>query len=286
VRPAAAWLVALAALLQATPAPVAAGDDGGVAGVLPGTAGGVPGAVSPPATGTAARSSATRPASRSSGGRPPATLLLDGERTEVRWTDGDSFRVLSGPHQGRGTRLQGYNTLEAFGPVHRWGGWTREELYALARSSAGLAASREWRCTSSGEEDRYHRLLVDCPEAAETLIRRGHAMAYSLAGPAPLSLLSAQEEARRSGAGMWAKGTPDHLLASVHAAGEAGLEGEVAYDRLVDARTGEARKVVHAGRYRTCQEVCRGEGGDRSCMTYVPFEIRYRNRPACLRRPP
>jgi len=229
--------------------------------------------------GAPSRADASRPRGRDI----PTTVLLNGERTEVRWSDGDSFRVLSGRHQGRGTRLEGYNTLEAYGPVHRWGDWTPAELYALARSSAGVAGSREWRCTTTGEVDHYRRLLVDCPDAAEELIRRGHAMAYSIDGPSDARLQAAQEDARRSGAGMWAKGTPRQVVASLHSVEEAGLEGGAAYDRVVDARTGEARPQRHDERYRVCEEVCRGEGADRSCMTYVPFEIRYRKRPECLR---
>ena len=37
-------------------------------------------------------------------------------------------------------RLLGVNALETFGPVHRWGGWRREELLAIARLSARIAA--------------------------------------------------------------------------------------------------------------------------------------------------
>ena len=53
-----------------------------------------------------------------------ASIVLNGEKTEVVWTDGDSFKIKSGPHQGHGTRLQRFNTLEAYGPVHSWGQWT------------------------------------------------------------------------------------------------------------------------------------------------------------------
>ena len=48
------------------------------------------------------------------------------------------------------------------------------------------------------------------------------------------------------------------------------------------AATRGARVRHHQASYRTCQEVCVGEGPVASCMVYVPFERRYRDRPACL----
>ena len=220
------------------------------------------------------------------GGAQAATVILDGAPTRVRWTDGDSFRVLSGPHRGRRTRLQGFNALEAYGPVHRWGGWTPAELLAVARGATRAAAAGRWTCTTGAGDDRYERLLVDCPDAALALVGAGLALAYAMEGASPAALLAAQAEARRAGAGMWAKGTPARVVTSLHAAGEPGLEAGRAYDRVVDAATGEARAVRHARRYRECEEACRGEGADRTCMVYVPYERRYRDRPACLRRAP
>jgi hypothetical protein len=56
------------------------------------------------------------------------SVVLNGEMTRVVWSDGDSFRIKSGPQVNRTTRLVGYNCLEAYGPVHRWGTWTPSEL--------------------------------------------------------------------------------------------------------------------------------------------------------------
>ncbi len=211
-------------------------------------------------------------------------ILIDSEQIPVRWTDGDSFRILGGRWRGRSTRLEGYNTLEAFGPVHRWGSWTREELFAIAAASAQLAASESWACRTDGRPDRYGRLLVDCPDAARALLRVGHAMVQALGAPADPRLLEIQRTAQREGAGMWAKGVPAAIVTSVHSAGEAELGSDGAYDRIADTRTGETRTLAHARRYRTCEEVCHGEGEDRSCMVYVPYARRYRDRSACLRR--
>jgi micrococcal nuclease len=239
-----------------------------------------------PEPGGPAPGSAAPPVGRGegpAGRRPAAALWLDGERVEVRWIDGDSLRIRSGAHRGRIVRLQGYNTLESYGPVHRWGAWTPLELLAIARASTAAAAAGEWRCTTRGAEDRYQRLLLACPDAAEALARQGLAMAYAIGGPAETRTLSAQEEARRAGAGMWAKGAPGRVVTSLHSADEAeGGVGEV-YDRVLEVATGRAREVRHALRYRTCEEVCHGEGPDLTCMTYVPFASRYRDRPPCLR---
>jgi endonuclease YncB( thermonuclease family) len=213
-------------------------------------------------------------------------VLLDGERVEVRWVDGDSLRIRTGVHRGRSARVQGYNSLESYGPVHRWGSWTAEELLAIARSAKAAASAGEWRCTTQGAQDRYQRLLVDCPDAAEALVRRGLAMAYAVGRPADPRTLAAQEEARRAGAGMWAKGAPRRVLTSLHSLDEAEPGAAEVRDRVVDVPTGRAREVRHASRYGTCEERCRGEGPDRTCMTYVPFARRYRDPPACLRAAP
>lgn len=219
-------------------------------------------------------------ARRRSPGPAAATVQLDGAATEVRWTDGDTFRILSGPWRGRSARLEGYNALESYGPVHRWGGWSGAELLELARAAARLAPAQCWECTSRPEEDRYRRLLVSCPRAAAELVRRGLAMVYAVGGPADRQLLALQRAAQERRAGMWAKGVPRGIVTSVHSAAEAGAR---AYDRVVDTATGMTRERPHRRFYATCQLVCEGAGADRSCMRYVPFERRYRRRPWCLR---
>ena len=220
-------------------------------------------------------------------GRPPravhptSELLLDGVRTRVRWTDGDTFRVLEGPHRGQSTRLAGVNALETHGPVHRWGGWAPPELWAIALESATIAASAAGECTV-GPPDGYGRLLVDCPQAAAELVRRGHAMVFAVEGAADPALLALQQAAQAAGAGMWAKGVPRALVTSVHSTAEPG-RSRGAYDRVVDTRTGLARPHAHHRAYPVCAWVCVGSPEDGSCMRYVPFERRYRRRPSCLR---
>ncbi len=219
------------------------------------------------------------------GKKPGGSITLNGEATSVRWSDGDSFHILSGPHKGRGTRLTGYNSLESYGPVHRWGEWTAKELYAIAKSSAQVAAAKEWTCTTDGKVDGYQRLLIDCPLLAVEMVRQGHGLAYAVEGAkAAPAVLEAQAEAQREGRGLWKKGVVKGVVTSVHSVGEDGDEADaVAYNRVVDTRTGEALKRRHEKRYATCEEVCETTDGDTSCMTFVPFKQRYKDKPDCLR---
>ncbi len=212
-----------------------------------------------------------------------AVIELNGEKTEVRWTDGDSFKVKSGPFKGRGTRLHGYNTLEAFGPVHRWGEWTAAELFTLAKDASTVAAAKEWVCTTGGKEDRYKRLLINCPELTVHIVKEGYALAYAVDGAPGSEVLAAQKEAIASKRGIWRRGVVNGVITSVHSAGEDEDETEgAAYNRVVDTRTGLALKHKHEHRYASCEEVCETTEGTESCMVYVPFKHRYRHRPSCL----
>jgi endonuclease YncB( thermonuclease family) len=210
-----------------------------------------------------------------------SAVSLDGASRRVRWVDGDTFRILDGPQKDKAARLTGYNALESYGPVHRWGSWRPSELLAVARAATLAARAGAWSCCSAGGEDGYGRLLVSCPDAARALVGEGLAMVFAVDAPADPGLLELQRKAQAAGAGMWKKGVPPLVPSSVHSAGEQGLKGEP-YDRIVDTRSGKAEVRRHAGSYGVCQEVCVGEGPERACMTYVPFERRYRDRPPCL----
>jgi endonuclease YncB( thermonuclease family) len=213
--------------------------------------------------------------------RPASTVVLDGVATAVRWVDGDTFRILGGPHRDRSARLDGYNTLESYGPVHRFAGWDPRDLLANAKAATGAAAAGAWTCALRGGEDAYRRLLVSCPDAAAALVGEGLAMVYAVDHPADPALLAVQADAQRRGAGMWGRGVPAGIVTSVHSADER-PDGS-AYDRVVDTRTGAAAKRPHGRVYRACEEVCARTGEDVACMTYVPFERRFRHRPWCLR---
>jgi endonuclease YncB( thermonuclease family) len=209
-----------------------------------------------------------------------SAVLIDGQRAAVRWTDGDSFHVDSGPLRGRSVRLADVNALEAYGPVHRIGTLSPSALFELARASAGVAASGQWSCSSLGRRDVYGRTLVRCPEAAAALVRSGHAMVFAVEGRADEALLELQREAQAAGRGLWAGGVPPRLLSSLHSVGERGVDQRGAYDRHVDTATGAARPVRHRRTYALCQEVCL-EGPLASCLRYVPVRQRYRRWPPC-----
>ena len=215
-----------------------------------------------------------------------ARILLAGAWAEVRWTDGDTFRVLSGPHAGRAARLVGVNALESYGPVHRWGGLPGTFYLSIAKKSAAVAAAASVRCGTDGRPDGYGRLLVACPEVAEALVRAGHAMVFAVDGPPDPRLVALQRDAQQQGTGMWAGGAPPLVPTSLHSADEPDLGARGAYDRVADTRTGVTAVRPHRRVYRPCEEVCVGEGAERACMTYVPFARRYRDRPACLRGRP
>lgn len=211
-------------------------------------------------------------------------IVLNGERTEVRWTDGDSFKIKEGARKGMGTRLVGFNTLEAYGPVHQWGEWTAQELFTLAKQSSQVAATQEWDCATDGKMDGYHRLLVRCAKLAAEMARAGHGLAYAVDGEKPdPEVVAAQAEAMKAKRGIWAKGVTNGVITSLHSVGEEGSQEPEAYNRVVDTRTGAALKRKHADRYESCQNVCLETDGQTSCMIYVPFKHRYRGQPDCLK---
>ncbi|MCP4872586.1 MAG: nuclease [Proteobacteria bacterium] len=209
------------------------------------------------------------------------TILLAGTPTRVLWSDGDSFKFLDGARAGRGSRLQGYNTLETYGPVHRWGDWTSEELHAFAKESAGVAASRAWECTTKGLPDKYGRLLVECPDLRRHMIRTGTGHVYPFDEEPDPELVELQLQARLDEIGMWEKGRPEVILTSV----KPFTEARGGQDWFVNGRTGESGRRGHQSEYQVCEEVCieplRGKG---SCLVYVPFAQRYGvGRADCLR---
>jgi endonuclease YncB( thermonuclease family) len=189
---------------------------------------------------------------------PASKVFLNGRPHPVYFNDGDSFRVLAGPLEGTKARLAGYNTLESYGAVHQWGGWSRHELYRNAKLGTLNARRGVWRCTSDMKRDGYGRILWWCPDLAEDQIRKGfaHAMTVTKA-PASERLLRAQREAQRARRGMWAHGVPRYIVTSTHSNDE-GYSGKT-YNRLVSADDGHSEKWLHNDVYKECQLVCHRE---------------------------
>lgn len=215
-----------------------------------------------------------------------STITLDGQIVAVQWEDGDTLRFPpAGPGgKTRTARLAGYNTLESYGPVHRWGQWTPAELHAVAKEAGVKAGGGQWACRKLDGGGGYGRELVDCPELRAMMLREGYGHVFAVGDAADPADLALQQEAIARGRGMWAKGAPKGLVTSLHSADENSgrsdeRPGKGAYNRVLDLSTGQAPERPHADTYGVCQEVCM----DDSCMLYVPYEQRYgESRAACL----
>ena len=209
-------------------------------------------------------------------------IILGGNRVAVHWDDGDSFTFLTGPRKGKGTRLIGFNTLESYGPVHRWGEWTAHELWAVAKEAPRFAATSTWECTTQGKKDAYKRLLVDCPQLRVDMVGRGLAHVFAYDEPADPRLLDVQKRARIAERGIWAKGRPEQIVTSIH-----DKQGSAGFLRVVSGRTGETEVVGHRVEVSMCEEICHGDKWRGSCMLFVPYTRRYGSRKAdCLQGEP
>ena len=204
-----------------------------------------------------------------------SAILLDGEETPVHWDDGDTFFA---PGRNLKARLVGYNTLESYGAVHRFGpGETR--LLEVAHEATALARSKSWVCTTQSGEGGYGRKSVDCPGLRAALLEAGLAHAFSVKGPAPKDDLAAQQRGITARLGMWSEGPPSTMVTSVHSLDE--KPGAVTtYNRVLNIETGEASKRAHKDTHQACERVCVGD----SCLLYVPYQQRYGDQRAeCLK---
>jgi len=183
-------------------------------------------------------------------------VMINDKPMPVFFNDGDSFRVLEGALAGTKARLAGYNTLESYGPVHSWGAASAKEMYVLAKMATLLGRRGIWSCSSDMTTDTYGRALLQCPELAETMIRKGlaHAMTVT-ADPAAPELLAAQREAIEAGRGIWSQGAPEWVLTSLHSVDERPGRGST-YNRLVSSIDGHSEKWRHSEVYSECDKVC------------------------------
>jgi len=216
-------------------------------------------------------------------------IMLDGSPENVNFNDGDSFRILDGARKGQKARLVGYNTLEAYGPVHFWGSGNGWDFYHVNEKDIELAASEQWDCTSKGTADGYGRILVICPELRKRMIAEGfaHVYAYGDEEPDP-DLVALQLKAQNERRGMWKYGVPPAIVTSVHSIDEKAEKGseddfgdrKKSYNRLADTQTGKTFTVEHTTVFKPCDVFC----SHGSCMVYVPFDIRFGDkRPACMK---
>jgi len=208
---------------------------------------------------------------------PNGTVKLDGVETPVHWDDGDTFFV---PSTRTKARLQGFNTLEGYGAVHRFGPGEKV-LFDNAKAATDLARSKVWSCTLSEQSGGYGRKTVDCPDLRRALLEGGLAHVFSVAGPANADDLGFQQKGIDDRVGMWVNGAPKSIVTSVHSVDEKPGATD-SYNRVLDIATGEAKKQVHQNVYKTCEWVC----VDAACLLYVPYSVRYgEGRAACLAAP-
>ena len=225
-------------------------------------------------------------------GEAKTKVYLNGVPTPVYFNDGDSFRVLAGPLEGTRARIAGFNTLESYGPVHKWGDWTKKELYIFAKMATLNAQRGVWHCKSAMDKDTYGRILWHCDDLAISQIAKGYAHAMTIdKKPAARFLLEAQEKAQKNKIGFWAKGIPNFILTSAHSMKEKAFKSSKTYDRFVSAKDGHSEKVLHRNNYSACSEVCYDplnphaqDKSKDSCISYVNFKNRYgANKPDCLK---
>ncbi len=200
---------------------------------------------------------------------------VNGQLLRVRFSDGDTFRMQGGPFPNANARLAGFNTLESYGPVHRWGSWHPYELFVNAKQATLNARRGIWHCFGDGERDGYGRVLLDCPDLAVDQIRKGFAHAMNIDDtPAPAPYIRAQQEAIRERRGMWAHGVPEFIMTSLHSIDEY-PELSSAMNRMVSTRDGHSERLHHEETYGECEWVCAIEvRADREAVRAVAQELR------------
>lgn len=192
----------------------------------------------------------------------PSRVYLNGVPTPVYFNDGDSFKVLAGVYANTRARLAGFNTLESYGPVHRWGNWHAKELYYLAKEATMNARRGVWHCTSKDlSKDTYGRILWYCPDLARDQIRRGLAHAMTVTEePSDPSYLAAQRQAIEARRGMWAHGVPAFVMTSLHSTSEGGGSDDGSqYNRMVSTFDGHSNSMRHKEDYDECAWICSKE---------------------------
>ena len=209
-----------------------------------------------------------------------AVIILDGKEVSVVWDDGDTFAIQNSEGaKATRARLNGFNTLESYGPVHQWGEWSTTELYLVAKQAGVFAASKSWTCSDTKKGGGYGRILVDCPDLRTSILEAGLAHPFSIGTAAPEADLTALKRGMERKAGMWAQGTPSVLVTSLHSQDE--KPDKDAYNRVCSLESGECKAVTHTETYQVCQKVCVED----SCMVYVPYSQRYgENKAHCLKQ--
>jgi endonuclease YncB( thermonuclease family) len=207
--------------------------------------------------------------------QPVSLVRMNGVVYPVYYNDGDTYRPLAGPWRSRPARLAGFNTLESYGPTHKWGEWTYKELYINAKMATYNARRSIWNCkVDDAKKDGYGRILAVCLDLGIDQVRKGYAHAYSIDKPADWRLITAQRAAIVNRRGMWAKGVPPMVLTSLHSVDER-INNENNYNRLISPFDGLSSKWKHQDNYSECQEVCHmGKVADKKAKLAVIAALR------------
>lgn len=203
------------------------------------------------------------------------TIDLDGRTVAVRWDDGDTFKVVD---SDASARLDGYNTLENYGAVHRFGPGVTA-LMDTSRRATHVASGTTWACSTLPGGGGYGRIRVSCPDLASNLVRNGLAHVFTVGDDADQGLLQLQAKAIEERLGMWVHGAPEGIVTSVHSVDER-VGQKTTYNRVVSTATGRSNKQIHSEIVPACRWVCH----DGSCLLYVPYSKRYGSERAwCLK---
>ena len=206
-------------------------------------------------------------------------VILNGKKVSVYFNDGDTFKVLDGKYKNKRARIDGFNSLENYGPVHSFADATKEYLYEMSNNASKHARSGSWNCSLKDGKDTYGRLLVVCDDLAHSLIINGLAHAFSIDNSsAKSSYVQLQKQAIANKVGMWKFGAPEYIVTSLHSKDE---NGKDTYNRVISTNDGHTREWKHNDVYKTCETVCLKD--EKSCMVYVAFNQRYGDyKPECL----
>lgn len=206
-------------------------------------------------------------------------VMLNGKKITVYFNDGDTFKVLDGEYKNKRARIEGFNSLENYGPVHSFANASKDFLYQMSNLASEHARSGTWNCSLKDEKDTYGRLLVVCDDLAHSLIKNGLAHAFSIdSSSAKESYVRLQKEAIENKVGMWKFGAPNYIITSLHSKDE---NGKSTYNRVISTIDGSTKEWKHDSVYSTCENVCLEN--ENSCMIYVAFNQRYGDyKPECL----
>ena len=107
-------------------------------------------------------------------------IILDGKGLSSFWLDGDTVRLQLNDSKKITARLAGFNTLESYAPIHKWGTWTPHQLMDIASQATSRAKSGTWHCTTLPGSGGYRRIKIDCPQLRHSLLRAGLAHVFAM----------------------------------------------------------------------------------------------------------